>query len=270
MSGVFITRGMTVVIPPGGLSLSMGPEGKPRGALTLHVHYDVCPTWLELAARHQSDAEHRKADRIVAWNGSDDDAKAKALEREFESSMQAIMAAAIAVDSFYLSLRDKTNISDATVKIWREKRTARYKQVAEIMRRAFSVAPRHSVLIRNLLKDIFKFRDLAVHPPPDATAPVLHPELQTGVEWRFAVFRADNAKAIVHNASKIIHELLANGKPSTPDIQRYADGLRNVIAAQTASSAPPEAKNTENEGLFRCVTSVHPHAWGCTGRAYSE
>lgn len=100
MTGVFIARGMTVVVPAGGFTLSIGDEGKLSGSLTLHVHHDVCPTWLELASRHLSDAEERKRARVSAWNSDDQDARAATLEAEFEFSMQAIMAAAIAVDFF--------------------------------------------------------------------------------------------------------------------------------------------------------------------------
>ena len=100
MSGVFVKRGMTFAIPAGGFSLSIGDDGKPSGNLTIHVHYDVCPTWLELASRHLSDAEERKRTRIAAWNADDQDARAASMEAEFKSSMQAIMAAAIAIIPF--------------------------------------------------------------------------------------------------------------------------------------------------------------------------
>jgi hypothetical protein len=64
MSGVLITRGMTVAIPAGGFTLSIGDDGKLSSSVTVHVHYDVCPTWLELASRHLSDAQERKVARI--------------------------------------------------------------------------------------------------------------------------------------------------------------------------------------------------------------
>jgi hypothetical protein len=188
------------------------------------------PTWLELAARHLADAEQRRLARIAAWQSDDADARAATLEREFESSMQAMMAAAIALDSFYLALRDKTSIPKETIQTWREKRTARYKQVAEVLRRAFALRPRGSVVLRGNLNEIFKFRDLAVHPSGAATAPVLHPELQTGVEWRFAAFRAENARPLVQAARSIIDELVTKGRPTTPEIARYAEGLRNQLA----------------------------------------
>ena len=221
---------MTVAIPAGGFTLSMGDDGKLSSSLALHVHYDVCPTWLELASRHLSEAQERKLARIVAWNSDDEDAKAATMEAEFESSMQAIMAAAIAIDSFYAALRDKASIPDETVQVWRRNRTARHKQIAEVLRRAFSLIPRDCVNLRKDLKEIFRVRDMAVHPLGNVAAPVLHPELQVGVEWRFELFRADNAEAIVGAARSVVHELVAKGNPSTPEIQSYVDGLRNLIA----------------------------------------
>jgi hypothetical protein len=164
MSGIFITRGMTVVIPKGGLTIAVDEKGKVNSSVTVHVHYDVCPTWLDLAARHLTDARERQLLRVAAWSSNDDKAKGETLEKEFESSMQAMMAAAIAIDSFYAALRDKTNIPEETIKSWRAKSTARYKQITEIIRRAFSLSPRYCVGLRNCLKEIFKFRDLAVHP----------------------------------------------------------------------------------------------------------
>ncbi|MGH7103051.1 MAG: hypothetical protein ACREFJ_11710 [Acetobacteraceae bacterium] len=235
MTGVFLTRGMTVAIPPGGLTLSIGADGKPHGRLTIQVHYDLCPTWLELASRHLSDAEERKLARTAAWNTDDQDAKAASLEAGFESSMQAIMAAAIAIDSFYAALRDKTDIPPETIKAWRENKTARYKQIVEVLRRAFSIAPRNCINLRKNLTEIFKARDMAIHPSSAVAAPVLHPELQVDVEWRFAWFRADNAKDVVEEAQSIVRELLAKGKPSTPEIHRYIDGLRNLITAQAVT-----------------------------------
>lgn len=152
----------------------------PTGSsLVLHVHYDVCPTWLDLATRHLADAEERKLARVAAWQSDDQDARAATLEREFESSMQAIMAAAIAVDPFYAALRGKISIPEETIQAWREQRTARHKQIAEVLRRAFALPPRGTVVPRNNLNEIFRHRDLAVHPSGNVAATVFHPELQT-------------------------------------------------------------------------------------------
>jgi hypothetical protein len=59
-AGVFITRGITVSIPKGGFTLTVDEQGKVNTNVLIHVHYDVCPTWLYLAARHLSDANERR------------------------------------------------------------------------------------------------------------------------------------------------------------------------------------------------------------------
>src|SRR2546426_8136310 len=115
MAGVFISRGMTVAIPPGGLVISLDEAGNPVGNLNLHVHFDVCPTWLEIALRHLEEAKANRLLRIEAWKGTDEDAKAAALEREFEASMQAIMAAAIAIDAFYAVMQTKAELADTLI-----------------------------------------------------------------------------------------------------------------------------------------------------------
>ena len=66
MAGVFITKGMTVAVPAGGLSFSIDDQGKISANCNLHVHFDVCPTWIELATRHLVDAQERKFDRVAA------------------------------------------------------------------------------------------------------------------------------------------------------------------------------------------------------------
>src|ERR1041385_5454184 len=178
MAGIYITRGMTVGIPPGGFSLSIGDDGKINSRLTLHVWFDVCPTWVELSLRHLTSATAARANRQAAWAGTDEDAKATALEREFEASMQGIMAAAIALDAFYAILQPHVALPPALVKRWRIGRTARFSQVTEVIRRAFRLKPKATAALRANLKELYRVRDLAVHPSGRIEAPIYHPELE--------------------------------------------------------------------------------------------
>lgn len=231
MPGVFISRGMTVAIPAGGLKLNIGPDGKPSASpLTLHVHFDVCPTWCQLALQHLAEARSRRDARITAWNGTNDNKKAESLEREFEASMQATMAAAIALDSFYAVVQTHVQVPPSLVKQWRTRRTARYSQVTEILRRGFRLKPEGTTILRQHLKKIYHFRDLAVHPSGKIEAPVVHPELDVGVEWRFAYFRAANAEALVNAATAIVWDLANNGKPTDEGIRKYMLALRARMA----------------------------------------
>jgi hypothetical protein len=90
---------MTVAILPGADFLS--------GNVSLHAHYDVCPTWLKLSREHLYEARKCRDERVIAWKTDDNDRKTFSLEREFEASMQAIVSAAIAIDAFYSVIKDR-------------------------------------------------------------------------------------------------------------------------------------------------------------------
>jgi hypothetical protein len=247
MSGVFISRGMTVAIPPGGLTLGVGSEGQVEGNLIIHVRFDVCPTWVELALRHLEDAKSKQEQRIVVWTGEDEDQKAAMLEREFEASMQAIMAAAIAVDAFFAMIQPHVNLPPSVVNRWRERRTARYSQVTEVLHRGFGLRREGVAVLRKNLKEIYRLRDLAVHPSGKIEAPVLHPELGVGVEWRFAYFRAQTAESIVNAATWILWDLSNGGNPKEPDIQRYIDGLKVRLAGLFPAGHPFSSRTPEGD-----------------------
>jgi hypothetical protein len=221
---------MTIAIRSGGMAIGKGTDGTPTWSLTPHVLFDVCPTWTELALRHLEDSRSKRTTRQAAWNGTNDDEKAATLEREFEASMQAIMAAAIAIDAFYSLIQTHIQLPEALIAKWRDKRTPRYSQVTEVLRRAFNLKPKDTATLRQNLKEIYRLRDLAVHPSGRLEVPILHPEINVGVEWRFAYFRADNAELIVYAATGILWELVHGGKPKDGKIQKYMASLLPRLA----------------------------------------
>lgn len=230
MAGIFITHGMTVAIPEGGLAIRIDSDDKSTANLKVYVRYDVCPTWCELALRHLVEARSRRDDRIAAWTGAYDDHKARCLEREFEASMQAIMAAAIALDAFYSMIQTHVQLPPLLAQQWRNKRTARYSQITEVLRRGFHLKPNETAVLRRNLKEIYRLRDLAVPPSGKIQATLLHPEIDLGVEWRFTHFRAQNAELIVHATTEMLWELASNGKPTNNNIKEYMVILRRQLA----------------------------------------
>lgn len=135
--------------------------------------------------------------------------------------MQAIMAAAIAWDAVYAVLREYVIIPPAMSEKWRNGRTARYSQVAEVVRRAFSLKPKGGELLRKNLKTLYAFRDMAVHPTGKIAAPLLHPELDVGMEWRFVYFRARNAEMAVLGAAAMLWDLASNGRSKDVKVTEY-------------------------------------------------
>lgn len=238
MPGIFISRGMTVSIPPGGLTVSFGDDGGIRSNVTLHVRFDVCPSWVDLALKHLASANDAKLKRDAVWKEPNEDEKAAALEREFESSMQAIMAAAIALDAFYAIVKEHVSLPTAVLEKWRNGRTPRYSQIAEVLRRGFALKPKGAAGLKANLKEIFRVRDLAVHPSGKIDAPLLHPELDVGVEWRFAYFRASNAQLIVNAATQILWELSNRAKPKNSSLREYANALALRLAVHFPNGHP--------------------------------
>ncbi len=237
MAGIYITRGMSVSIPH--FSLRISESGEFEGdPITLHVRFDVCPTWIQIAKRHLDAALIAKANRNVAWQGTDEMAKAQALEVEFEASMQAIVAAAIAWDALYAVLREHVAIPPRILEKWRNGRTARYTQVAEVTRRAFSLTQKGASMLRGNLKNIYRYRDLAVHPSGKIEAPLLHPELNLGMEWRFIYFRAHNAELAVMAAATMLWDLAHNAKSKDEKISAYQKTLVERLKEIFPDSAP--------------------------------
>lgn len=79
MPGIYITRGMTVSIPS--FSIRIRDDGEIEGdPLTLHVRFDVCPTWIRIAKHHLDNALVALANRRRVWTGTDEAAKGLALE----------------------------------------------------------------------------------------------------------------------------------------------------------------------------------------------
>lgn len=220
---------MTVGIPADVLDVAIGQDAEASSSLASPAHFDVCPTWLELAVRHLSDAQVAQDARIETWKNAEEHSKTGALEWEFEASMQAIMASGIAVDAFCAAVQTRVPVPQSLIDEWRDKNTPRHIQIAEVLRRAFSLEPKNVSSLRQALAEIFRFRDLAIDPSAKMDARILHPELGVGVEWRFAYFRYPNALLIVKATVRLIAELVTSGTPKDAALQKYTDALRSSV-----------------------------------------
>jgi len=104
--------------------------------------------------------------------------------------MQAVVSAAIALDAFYSVIKTHILLPPNLIARWRTKRTPRYSQVTEVLRRAFHLRAKPTATLRQNLKFIYHLRNLAVHPSGKLESPLLHPHIEVGVECRIAYFRA--------------------------------------------------------------------------------
>lgn len=226
--GVFITKGMQISLP--GFSIRINEHGEIESdPVTLHTGIDMCPYWLEIALIHLSKSDEAHASLMEAKASADNEAISTALGKDFISGMQAIMASAIAIDAYYATVKDKISLPDDLVKTWKENGTARYKQIAEVLRRAFKLSNKSSKNLRDFLNELFRFRDLAVHPKAGTTSPTLHPELNKVSDWRFAAFRNHNAHIATKITLSIVNQTINKGAPHNEALDKYCLELSNRI-----------------------------------------
>lgn len=237
MNGVSIYREMVKAMPAAGPAISLDENAGPAPDSSAQVHFDVCPTWLELAIHHLSDAQVAQVARVAAWKGTEEDVKAGALEWEFEASLQSIVASSIALEAFCSAVQTKVQQPQSVTDQWREKRTPRHAEISEVIRVAFSLTAKEANSLRQNLGEIFRFRDLAIDSSSKGAAPTLHPELRVGGEWRFAYFRCENARLIVRATLRLIRELVASEKPKDAAVQKYVDVLRSRLERLPNSNA---------------------------------
>jgi hypothetical protein len=212
---------MQISVPQGSPVLSIGPNGELTSSLTVHILLDVFPYWLEITLGHLEEVESLHQDVLRAWGSPDDEALVRAMEAEFTAAMQCIMAA-IAIDAFYAAVKRHIELPESLTAAWRNKRTARHRQITEVLRRAFVISPNGGRQLRDIVRELFRYRDLAVHPSAGSAEPVWHPDLNFGAEWRFVAFRLHNAKALAGATLSVIAQLLSRPRSTYPRLATYA------------------------------------------------
>lgn len=226
--GVFITKGMQVSIP--NFSIQINPDGTiDASPLILHTGVDMCPYWLEIAYEHLIKTETANNDLMAAKKEEADEKIAEALKTESSYGMQTIMASAVAMEAYYANIKAHVALPIDLIEAWRKNKTARYLQIAEVLKKAFPMSGASASQIRDILKQNFTFRNKAVHPRTGTTAPALHPELNKITDWRFVTFRYYNAKAIVGLTLSIIAQTARRPRPKNEGLKTYCDTLTTQI-----------------------------------------
>jgi hypothetical protein len=223
--GLFIVKGDIVGIEE--FTITENENGELKfGPIVLTSGIDMTPFWLGIAFQHMKATERAHTKLMLAKEAKNDNEIAKYLKQESSSGMQAVVSAGIAIDAYYASVKGCIKIPAEHSKVWREKRTARHKQISEVLRIAFSMKSATFKQVRNILEQSLSWRDRAVHPSPGTSAPSIHNELNKITDWRYATFRFYNVKAIYGITLSLIYK--TTKKP--PDnknmaLQKYCDGL---------------------------------------------
>ena len=236
MTGVFVTKGMSFGVDS--LSFSIDEKGNSNGNLTLSLRYDACSAWIRAALLQRVEARNAKAIRIAAWAADDENAKSLAIEGEFLASLQAIVAAASAIDALYATIKELEEMPESITKAWAKNRTSRQIQVGETLRLIFGLSDENRHNISNLLAGIYKIRAAALHPSGKLAPPRYHPELNVHTEWRLVTFRSDIADAIVCNSIGLIWDLSHLNSKKKILKSNYINTLRSVLEEMLPDGRP--------------------------------
>ena len=229
MTRIFISRGITPIIKSGDLKITLNENGTDDMNVTLSLKFDVCPIWLKISVDHLIQAKEWNTKCVEVFKGNDNVLKSESIENEFEHSMQAIIAMAIAYDAFYASLKDKEIIFKNITDIWKKNRTARHKQVSETIRKGFKIKPNGAKILSQSVKEIYRFRDMAIHPLSNIEQAVMREDLGIGVEWRFACFTYLNSKLIVNEGLKRMKELVSSNAYTNEKLKIYCTSMLALI-----------------------------------------
>jgi hypothetical protein len=139
------------------------------------------------------------------------------------------MTAAIALGAFYSPIQRHVQLLPMLAQQWRNKRTVRY------------------------------FPNLAVHPSGKIQAPLLHNEIDVCVKWRFAYFRAGNAKLIVNAATGMAGTWRATGSQRIVRLgstwRHYANDLPYCFHPVISYNRKPSKLCTNRQSLTLSVIS---------------
>ena len=219
MAGVIIFQGMKIGFAVGDLSISLNETGELNSKAVLSTAYNVVPIWLKIA--HDNLKASKKASETIInrWSENPEERK-QLLMSELAPSMQVFVSCGISLDGLYDILRPYANISPRDIKAWRKNKTARYKQAIEIIRRIFKLKGKTLSDFGECIKQIFDYRDKAVHPSLELHRACIRSDISVAVDWKFVTYRYLNAKLCLTNTINMIVYLY-----------KYKSGINEVDAS---------------------------------------
>jgi hypothetical protein len=249
MPGVRFTAGSDLRIPAGAIRISIGSDGQPvMDPLVPQLRTDMWPHWLleaVVAAGDATDAASQVA-TLCAAPERDEEALDLALSAELRASMRAITSCAFAVDAFYASVKARSPAHPHAGK-WVENRTPRHVQVFETIRYHLKLRNPGASKIGQGVKELFRFRDWAVHPGSRFREPIHRDDVNAGVDWHFMAFRAPNAVGAVVNTVMSMETLVACLLRGGEDLRQNHPGslraMERVLEGYEAAGLPAFTKS---------------------------
>lgn len=208
--GVLIFEGMKVGFLPGDLKISLDQSDNSKSHAILSTAYNVLPIWLRVARDNLNQSKTASDDIVKKWKNADDSERKELLITELEPSLQVFVSCVIVLDALYDQLRPYAKLSQDDINKWRDNKTGRAKQIAEVIRRVYKLDKDIFKQFRETISEIIKYRDLAVHPSLELKNSCSRPDIPVGVDWKFAMYRFSNSERCFESTIKILRYLHKN------------------------------------------------------------
>lgn len=227
--GVFIVQGTNLRVSNISFSIDRATGEVTASPVQLETSIDVWSEWLQVAIDRAVAAAEIEDEAEEAHVAGDDNTLGVLLRRVMREGMQAIAAAAFAIEGFQDGVHARMPVPDALLQTWRANRTAQHTRVAETLRRATKVTNKQSQTLATATASAFRFRRLAVHPSAQFASPALHPRFGRVMEHKFVVFRAENAAAAARLAVEVIAFCIGHPKRPSNDYREWLSAQQTTL-----------------------------------------
>lgn len=220
-----MTRGSSLRIPSFTINLATGEPSQ----ITPEIGFDVYPLWLSAAINQARVSEAAAMQLDKKWDGNGGDEISNLVEQELAAAMGCIVACAAAIDAFYGSVRDRCKRPVNPITNTQRRRRARERNILSTFQQRFGL--RNEVVngISQSMRDIFRFRHLALHAHARPEQPVRHPRLQVGMSRKHVIFRAENAAIATTYALNVIAWLTTRPNQRYPELREHCGYARGWL-----------------------------------------
>lgn len=227
--GVFIVQGTNLRVSNISFSIDRATGEVTASPVQLETSIDVWSEWLQVAIDHAVAAAEIEDEAEVARGAGDDNTLGVLLRQVMREGVQAIAAAAFAIEGFQDGVHARMPVPDALLQTWRANGTAQHSRVAETLRRATKVTNKQSQALAAITASAFRFRRLAVHPSAQFASPAHHPRFSRVMEHKFVVFRAENAAAAARVAVELIAFCISHPKRPSNDYCEWLTAQQTTL-----------------------------------------
>lgn len=210
-------------IPAGALTISIGADGNAEMNVTkVEVSLDFWDHWLEIARQHAIEAVSLHRKMIAAHGNGADQETSDLFGRVLRASITCMGALGFSLDALYSSIKER--VPEDLYRSVGSDNTSRHEYVHETLKRSVRISNRQAKLQKEAIRQVFRFRDMAVHPSGGWAEPVLHPDIGVGVAEGYIRFGATNAVRGYAMTRRVTETVLSNVRPKYAELAEWAAG----------------------------------------------